>query len=207
MNTLRNLDIDLKLIWIPGHANIHGNELADKAAKTGSLIQVDFEPEIISAQVLFGWVKEKVLKRWGEMWSNSPSGAWARDILREVGKKLVFPRDRNSGVTYARALLNNAAVADNMFRMRLADSPDCSCGEARDTVEHVLLDCHLENEARNRLLVEVGDIWMNNKKPGGLPFSLDTILNPFANPKINQSDSVKIMECVFSFFRNLSKKL
>ena len=206
LNTLKDMNIDLKLIWIPGHADIHGNELADKAAKTGSLIQVDFEPEIISAQVLFGWVKEKVLKRWGEMWSNSPSGAWTRDILREVGKKLVFPRDRNSGVTYARALLNNAAVADNMFRMRLADSPDCSCGEARYTFEHVSLDCHLEDEAR-RLLVEVGDIWMNNKKPGGVPFSLETILNPFANPKINQSDSVKIMECVFSFFRNLSKKL
>ena len=48
---------------------------------------------------------------------------------------------------------------------------------------------------------------MDNKKSGGLKFSLDTILNPLANPKINQSDAVKIMECVFSFFRNLSKKL
>ena len=119
----------------------------------------------------------------------------------------MFPKDRSSGITYVRALLNNAAVADNMFRMRLADSPDCSCGEARETVEHVLLDCQLEAEARNRLLMEVGNIWMDNKKPGGLQFSLYTILNPFANPKINLSDSVKIMECVFSFFRNLSKKL
>ena len=42
-------------------------------------------------------------------------------------------------MTYARALLNNAAVADNMFRMGLADSPDCRCGEARGTVEHVLM--------------------------------------------------------------------
>ena len=206
-SVLKNSNIDLNLIWIPGHADIFGNELADKAAKSGSLIQVDLEPEFISARVLFGWVKEKVLRRWGEMWSGSVAGAWTRDFLREVGKKLVFPKDRNSGMTYARALLNNAAVADNMFRMRLADSPDCSCGEARETVEHVLLDCQLEAEARNRLMMEVWNIWMDNKKPGGLQFSLYTILNPFANPKINLSDSVKIMECVFSFFRNLSKKL
>ena len=94
-----------------------------------------------------------------------------------------------------------------MFRMGLADSPDCRCEEARETVEHVLMDCQLEAEARHRLLMEVGGIWMDNKKSGGLKFSLDTILNPLANPKINQSDAVKIMECVFSFFRNLSKKL
>ena len=67
-------------------------------------------------------------------------------------------------------------------------------------MEHVLLDCQLEIEARNRLLMEVGNIWMDNKKPGGLQFFVYTIFNPFANPKINQSDSEKIMKCVFSFF-------
>ena len=207
LSTLRERDIEFKLIWIPGHADIVGNDLADNAAKNGALTQVDLGIEMISAQVLFGWVKEKVLKRWGDMWSTSASGAWTKDFLREVGKKLLFPRDRSSGMTYARALLNNAAVADNMFRMGLADSPDCRCEEARETVEHVLMDCQLEAEARHRLLMEVGCIWMDNKKSGGLKFSLDTILNPLANPKINQSDAVKIMECVFSFFRNLSKKL
>ena len=110
-------------------------------------------------------------------------------------------------MSYARALLNNAAVADNMFRMGLVDSPDCRCGLARETVEHVLMDCELEAEARSKLLMEVGNVWMNNKKHVGLKFSLNTILNPFANPKINQSDSVEIMNFVFSFFRNLSKKL
>ena len=69
------------------------------------------------------------------------------------------------------------------------------------------MECQLEAEARHRLLMEVGCIWMDNKKSGGLNFSLDTILNPLANPKINQSDAVKIMDCVFTFFRNLSKKL
>ena len=157
MSTLRERDIEFKLIWIPGHADILGNDLADNAAKKGALTQVDLGIEMISAQVLFGWVKEKVLKRWGDMWSASATGVWTKDFLREVGKKLVFPRDRSSGMTYARALLNNAAVADNMFRMKLANSPDCSRGEARDTVKHVLMDCHLEDEARNSLLMKSGN--------------------------------------------------
>ena len=57
------------------------------------------------------------------------SGAWTRQFLKDVGKKSSFPKDRNSGMVYARAILNNAAVADNMFRMGLSDSADCNCSE------------------------------------------------------------------------------
>ena len=186
-----------------------GNELADKAAKIGCSQDqtVPDSVEIISKQVLFGWIKDQVFKRWGQMWRISAGGAWTRDILREVGKKLVFPKDRDSGMTYVRSLLNNAAVADNMSRMGLAESPNCSCGNARETVEHVLIECHLESVARKKLVLEIGDIWMNNRKSGGLQFNLETILNPFACPKLNQSESQQIMECVFSYFRSLSKKL
>ena len=104
MRTFKESNIVLRLIWIPGHAGIVGNELADKAAKNGFLIQVDFASEKISANVKFGWVKEKVLKSWGDMWSNAVRGVWTKDFLREVGKKLVFPKDRSSGLTYARAV-------------------------------------------------------------------------------------------------------
>ena len=208
LKILRGLNVDLKLVWIPGHAEINGNELADKAAKNGcSLGDADNNEgiETISEQVLFGWVKEKLLKRWGEMWTRSPGGSWTRCLLRDVGKKLFFPRDRNSGMSYARSLLNNAAVADNMHRMGLADSPDCSCGDARETVEHVLMECQLESVARNRLLMEIGDVWMNNKKAGGLQFNLETILNPFANHRLNQLESQQIMDYVFAFL-GLSQK-
>ena len=208
LERLKALNIDLRLVWIPGHADILGNELADVAAKKGSLIKCDEETfEEISEQVLFGWVKERVLKRWGERWSSADSGAWTRQFLKDVGKKLSFPKDRNSGMVYARALLNNAAVADNMFRMGLSDSTDCNCGEGRETVDHILLECSLESEARGKLRNEIGDIWMNNKKSGGLQFSMSTILNPAALPNINQDDSLLIMSSVFTFFKNLSKKI
>ena len=110
------------------------------------------------------------------MWSNSVSGVWTKDFLRAVGKKLVFPKDRSSGMTYARALLNNAAVADNMFRMGLADSPDCRCGEGRETVEHVLMECQLETEARSRMLMEMGSIWIRGGRvPKAGTYALSTL--------------------------------
>ena len=109
--------------------------MADSAAKSGCSVQGESETEeLISEQVLFGWVKERGLKRWQEMWNRSEGGTCTRFFLTDVGKKLIFPQDRDSGMSYARSLLNNAAVADNMFRMGLAESPDCSCREGRETV-------------------------------------------------------------------------
>ena len=145
------LKIALKLIWVPGHANIHDNENADKAAKAGARILSNNSKELISDQVLFGWVKEKVKKRWQEMWQRSESGVWTKSLINHVGKKRSFPRDRNSGVSFVRALLNNAAVADNMFRMGLDDSCECSCGQSRETVEHVLMECIREDVIRKKL--------------------------------------------------------
>ena len=208
LRSLKERGVPLNLIWVPGHADITGNEKADRAAKNGCLIPTDSDQtEFISEQVLFGWVKEKSLKRWGEMWRRSESGNWTRFFLGEVGKKLLFPQDRDTGVTYVRALLNNAAVADNMFRMGLADSSDCSCGEGRETVEHLLMECSSEAGGRGKLLEEVGNIWMEKKVSGGLQFNLHTILNPFSNPKLNSADASFIMNYVFIFLRGLSKKL
>ena len=92
LKMLRDLHFDLKLEWIPRHADITGNELAHKAAKNGcSLSDINNEGiKAISEQVLFGWVEERVLKRWGEMWTRSPSGFSTRCLFRDVGQKLFF---------------------------------------------------------------------------------------------------------------------
>ena len=162
---------------------------------------------MISEQVLFGWVKEKVQKRWSELWKWTESGMWTKLFLRDVGKKLIFPRDRSSGMTYVRALLNHAAVADNMARMGLAETTECVCGEGRETVEHVIMECSVEAEARKVLIDEIGDFWMNKKMAGDLQFNLELVLDPFANRKLNYVDSLQVMKSVFSFFARLSRKL
>ena len=42
--------------------------------------------EEMSEQVLYRWVKDRVLKRWGVMWLSFESGAWKRQFLNDVGK-------------------------------------------------------------------------------------------------------------------------
>ena len=55
----QNIAIQLQLEWVPGHMNIKGNELANKAAKKGTELQY------ISPKVIFLWLllKEKSKKQ------------------------------------------------------------------------------------------------------------------------------------------------
>ena len=60
LRSLKERGVPLNLIWLPGHADVTGNEKADRAAKSGCLIPTDSDQtEFISEHVLFGWVKEK----------------------------------------------------------------------------------------------------------------------------------------------------
>ena len=65
--------IQLHLEWVPGHMNIRGNELADKAAKKGTELQYVTPESYISLTFIKRKIKETGLTDWNEIWSNSRS--------------------------------------------------------------------------------------------------------------------------------------
>ena len=49
------------------------------------------------------------------MWVRSECADWKKNIVGSVvGRKFIFPKSRSIGMTYVRALLDNAAVKDNL---------------------------------------------------------------------------------------------
>ena len=109
--------------------------------------------------------------------------------------------------SYVRALLNNASVKDNMFRMGLADDRDCKCGRGIETVEHVLVECEEERESRCKLIKDLEDIWMNSSSVGGLQFNLNLMLAPFFCDKLSVELSEKVLDMLFLFFERLTRNL
>ena len=206
-NFLCSENISMVVIWIPGHADILCNEMADKAAKEGALKQNLGNREAISEMGITTWIKECSRKRWQIMWRRSESGAWTKELLEDFGKKLVWPRDRDAGIAYVRALLNNAALSDNMYRMGFAESRECECGEGRETVEHILMQCSLESENREVLIKEIEELWMSTKQLGGLQVDLQLMLSPHTLKKWNVAQVNEVMKFVFKFLRKLRKKL
>ena len=196
----------VRVIWIPGHAEIEFNEVADRMAKSASRIRTEEdEVEKISENVVFKLINENLIRKWSSSWDRSESGQWTKNLIKKVGKKTRFPRLRTTGMTYARALLNNAAVKDNMYRMGLADDRDCKCGEGLETVEHVILECMEEEVSRVKLREELSEIWMSSKGSGGLSFDLNSILAPFFCDILNVELADRVLMKVYDFLGSLTR--
>ena len=59
-------------------------------------------------------------------------------LIPDVSTKVIFPRDRDSGVSYCRMLLHDTILNDDGYRSGNAETRMCSCAEDNETVEHFL---------------------------------------------------------------------
>ena len=65
--------IQLYLEWVPGHINIRGNDLTNKAAKKGTKLQYITPKSYISLVFIKRKIREKGLIKWNNIWSKSKS--------------------------------------------------------------------------------------------------------------------------------------
>ena len=186
---LDELNIAVKIGWVPGHCGIKFNELADSAAKKGCSMNDHFDRcDELSYSSISKWIDSLVVGEWQEQWSRKETGLFTKEMVSMVQNNVEIPVKRDVGIAFVRCLLNNASVADNMFRMNLSDDPNCSCGKSRETVEHVILHCERYISQRLLLKTRVCSIWQESKKSGNLPFDLQLLLNPFST-KLNLSEA------------------
>jgi len=73
-------------------------------------------------------------------------------------KMLHFQKVANVGVSYCQMLLCDTFLKDDGFRTGISDSSLCSCGEEKESVEHVSLRCCENEEARTEMLDCVSNI-------------------------------------------------
>ena len=68
---LQNDYIQIQLEWVPGHMNIKGNELADKAAKKETKLQRKALESYVSIAFIKRKIKESALIDWNNLWQTS----------------------------------------------------------------------------------------------------------------------------------------
>jgi ribonuclease HI len=158
-------DFECKLHWTPGHAEIDGNEEADKRAKeaaegTSSLrmmLPATLRDEIPhSRSAMKQAFMKKLRARAVRFWRKSPRYSRAVKVddtmpsqkFMELTEKL----SRSEASLILQLRTGHAPLNKHLHRFKRADSPMCpACGREEETVHHFVITCPARNGQRRKL--------------------------------------------------------
>lgn len=154
-----SLNMQFKLQWIPSHNKILGDETTDKLAKqaTAKLRNHDFS-RFLSAQRQ--QAQQESLEQWKTEWRNCTNGQHLLDIdtaLPDPHTRHFYdnlPRSRVGLLAQLRT--DHCWLKSYRKKFGYAEEDKCECGEAAETVEHVLVECSLLQNLRSTLQQKIG---------------------------------------------------
>lgn len=168
---LRSMGWQLRFRWLPGHEGANGNELADTAAKEAarraSITFAQGEPHTgvppaarpAAHYILAASCRQRLragfMDQWQEIWRTNPHGAHTRHIFSAPSKAILA---LHSGLKRAASSIvvqlqtGKIALAAYLGTFGAMDSVDCTCGQGRQTVKHILTTCPIHETHRNNIL-------------------------------------------------------
>jgi len=169
--------LHIKIIWIPGHVEIDGNERADEEAKKAALHPSTSQPynhrPLKSARTRA--IKEAAKKQWDKEWNENTKTAKAlRRITKRKGAKTgpklyneIPGRDTVAKIVQLRT--GHCGLNHYLHRFGKRNSPYCECGMGKETVEHYLLECRRFKQQRKKMIKDIGKGRLNIERLLGQP--------------------------------------
>lgn len=152
IETLERMSERVTFHWIAAHSGIPGNEEADRLAKEATGWRKDGSsgpraptyPLKPLASTIARWMRNEVKEQWKAEWPASMHGGTLRQVLPRLDKKsLLLYRGltRNLSSVLFQMRTGKIRLGAYLHSIRVNDSNVCQCGEAPQTVAHVLMDC------------------------------------------------------------------
>ena len=162
---LKQKGLTIDIAWTPGHADIAGNEIADRLAKEAAKEAEgidETQDRIVTAVDIKTAVKVSCMKKWQRRWDLSNSGRELYTHRKNVGVK------KNNLVhqKYPRVvskLRTGYCLNEYFHKIGVVDTPYCKCGEI-ESCEHYVIECSDLQDLRERLRFKIWqqtglDIW------------------------------------------------
>nr|XP_054769483.1 uncharacterized protein LOC129277311 [Lytechinus pictus] len=194
-NTSKNISIlhnrgsSVTITWIAGHAEVHGNVIADRLAKEAAYHARNAPPPSSSTSYasITKIIKKNTVRLWQRRWNITTKGRWTYQLQPNVTRKKASSKyDRSTEVKIMRMLTGQTKLRDHMHRVlpRVCPTPTCDCEHDRQTIEHVLLHCPLHKLHREEMMQSIDVGYQRTSTPSYLrDISLFSLLG--TNPKLS----------------------
>ena len=210
MIDIENKGGEVTFMWIPGHAGISSNDLADLAAKeaatTASNLTGNTEDCDISVNTCSQQLKALTRKKWQTMWDRQDTGRYTHSLFPSVPTKPVkdtlgksIPRSGECRLNRLRSgtfLLRSHPCRQSMDRRAgLTVSDICECTLAKQDTTHILLECTLLKDDRSRMMAAIEQAVLSSEKCP-TTFNVDTFTLLGHNDHLPSSVSRSITRAV-----------
>ncbi|MEW8544656.1 MAG: reverse transcriptase domain-containing protein [Candidatus Thiodiazotropha sp.] len=152
---LQQKGIDVQIAWSPGHADIMGNEIADRLAKEAAQDAEDMvdDNRLITMVDIKTAARRSCVKKWQRQWDQSDKGRTLYsfrptvDLKKNKYCKSKFPRIISK-------LRTGYCLTEYLHKVGLSDTSVCNCGEV-ESVEHYIQECQKYEDIREYLSVKL----------------------------------------------------
>jgi exonuclease III/ribonuclease HI len=160
--------VEIKIVWVPSHIGIQGNETADLFAGRGAALPAVTTEIGLELHEAYSVVDRHIVALWQSEWTSSNTGSHLRRIQPTVGKKsrLVF-RSRRTETLSHRLRLGMCWLNACLSKIGVGSTNLCRSCQTPETVEHYLLEC--TNNVTDRVKQKCKEI--------SKPLKLECVLN------------------------------
>ena len=145
-------NINLVLQWVPGHAGVPGNEMADELAKRGAALPQPEKP--VNYQTACQMIRSNTKEEWMNTWAASNKGRpMYTHMNRPKRSDPINKLKRGDQSIIFQLRTKHIPLNNHLKRIGVKTSsacPLCNCQD--ETVEHHLFECVRLKELRERFL-------------------------------------------------------
>jgi hypothetical protein len=140
----------------------YGNELADNLAKEATKTK-----EIIYKRIpkrnIAQHLREQSIDKWQSQWDNTTKARTTKEFFPSIKYRL--KHKINLTPNFTAFVTAHEKTKAYLHRFKIIESPECPCGGASQTIDHLIFDCSVLQNERERLIGKISkqDNWPINK--------------------------------------------
>ena len=182
----------ITLLWIKAHVDIHGNELADHAAKIGAEMSDDSDSVPISPCYVKNQVKEVINTMWQADWENYPLARQTKQFFArpDASKTKYILKHGRHKVTRLLNIFTGHNTLNYHASLQNGLLSDCCrfCNIAQETFYHWITECP-------RLRIYREDIFLDSIPIYEMKWSVQKVLDFSYKPSVcNALDQFQVEE-------------